>query len=101
MCRRFTANTIRGFELVKNEKARELNERILNADWLEHIAVTEPHDLVQFEALLAFWAGPEGKNKGEAEVLLLCERQGWIGIVDDWQGRNEAHRRGRATVALP
>jgi len=94
-----TPNVVTGMELVKNAKARELNTRILAAEWLQSVPVTDPGDITEVRTLVAVWGGKPNKNEGEAEVIVLCERHGWIAIMDDYQGRSTAADRGRMRFA--
>jgi predicted nucleic acid-binding protein len=89
-----TAHVITGWELVKSQKAIQMNKGIVGAGWLRSVRVTDPDDLDAVRRLLAFWAGGADKNDGEAEVIVLCKRYGWVAILDDLQGRQEALARG-------
>lgn len=92
--RTFTPNVVTGFELVKTERARRLNRPIVEASWLESVPVDEPQDILAVTDLRALWGSRDGRDHGEAEVIVLCERYGWVAVLDDFNGRGAAHDRG-------
>jgi len=93
--RKFTPNAVTGLDLVKTPAARAMNQQILDATWLESVPVDAPDDIRRVATLRALWpSSAKGRNHGEAEVVVLCERYGWIGVMDDHHGR-EAARDGR------
>jgi hypothetical protein len=89
--RKFTPNVVTGWELVKTDKAAKLNERILKATWLEPVPVDDPAGISEVATLRALWNSRPDKNHGEAEVVVLCQRHGWVAIMDDRDGRGAAH----------
>ncbi|MGH2902818.1 MAG: hypothetical protein ACRDK7_04440 [Solirubrobacteraceae bacterium] len=66
------------------------NQAILDAPWLQAVPVTEPPDLKDVAEIYKRYARQAGQDRGEAEVVVLCARQGWTGIVDDSNGQKAA-----------
>jgi predicted nucleic acid-binding protein len=66
------------------------NQAILNAAWLESVAITEPDDLKDVGEIHKRFGRQAGQDRGEAEVVVLCARQRWTGIIDDSNGQRAA-----------
>jgi predicted nucleic acid-binding protein len=66
------------------------NQVILDASWLEAVAVTEPPDLKDVAEIHKRYGRQAGQDRGEAEVVVLCAGQGWTGIIDDSNGQKAA-----------
>lgn len=66
------------------------NQAILDAEWLESVKVEEPGDLKDVAAIHGRFGRRAGKDRGEAEVVVLCARHGWTAIIDDTQGQRAA-----------
>ncbi len=68
-------------------------QRILDAEWLEAVAVESDEGLELVRFLREdIWKSGLGKDRGEAEVLALCRDYGWLAILDDEQARKAATR---------
>lgn len=71
------------------------NRAIVDAAWLNVASVEEGEDLKLVAYLLEDrWASEDGKDRGEAEVVALCRRYGWLAILDDGEGRRAAEDYG-------
>jgi predicted nucleic acid-binding protein len=75
------------------------NQDILDADWLECVRVDIAEDIVEVERVRRDYLGNDpGKDHGEAEVIVLCQRYGWTAALDDGEGRRYA---ARSEVQVP
>jgi hypothetical protein len=84
----FTARHIMDIEVGRNVKLHPRNQDVLDAAWLHAVPVDNPQDLFRVAWLLDHhWMSSPGKDRGEAEVLTLCRRYGWVAIIDDERGR--------------
>lgn len=63
------------------------NQAILDAEWLETVDVTEPSDLRNVAEIHRRFGRAANQDRGEAEVVVLCARHGWTGIIDDSSGQ--------------
>ena len=90
--RAFTASVITKVELVKNLPAYPQNAEILKLPWLHAIDVDEEDDLRLISELRRLWGSKQGRDHGEAEVVALARRYGWVAILDDGAGRDAAKR---------
>jgi predicted nucleic acid-binding protein len=70
------------------------NQRILDCSWLEKVAVTEPEDLRDVAEIHRRFGRAAGQDRGEAEVVVLCARARWTGIIDDSTGQVAARDYG-------
>lgn len=69
------------------------NQDILDAAWLECVVVDIAEDILEVERIRReFFGSEEGKDWGEAEVIVLCQRYGWTAVLDDEEGRRYAAR---------
>ena len=67
------------------------NRAILDATWLEKVDVTEPDDLRDVAEIHRRFGRGASQDRGEAEVVVLCARQRWTGIIDDSSGQVAAN----------
>jgi hypothetical protein len=58
------------------------NQLIVDASWLHRVAVTD-EDILYAQSLLNAWGSQSGRDRGEAEIVALCSRNGWTGCSDD------------------
>jgi predicted nucleic acid-binding protein len=91
--------------LVKEEIRRgvaghPVNKGILRSAWLLSVAAEDPDDLQLIADLHSGWGSAPPNNAGEAELIALCRRHGWIGLLEDSQARRTAHREGVHAVRL-
>jgi predicted nucleic acid-binding protein len=70
------------------------NRKILDCSWLEKVDVTEPADLRAVAEIHQRFGRTAGQDRGEAEVVVLCARQRWTGIIDDSSGQVAAQDYG-------
>jgi predicted nucleic acid-binding protein len=70
------------------------NQKILDCSWLEKVDVTEPEDLKDVAEIHRRFGRAAGQDRGEAEVVVLCARQRWTGIIDDSSGQVAARDYG-------
>jgi len=63
------------------------NQTILDARWLEKVDVTEPDDLRDVAEIHRRFGRGANQDRGEAEVVVLCARHRWTGIIDDSSGQ--------------
>lgn len=91
--RAFTAEVIAAEELGKSLKNFPQNQRILNAPWLQ-AAPVENTDAQFVARLLRLWGSGPGQDRGEAEIVALCRKHGWLAITDDKQGRGALETAG-------
>ena len=63
------------------------NQTILDATWLEKVDVTEPDDLRDVAEIHRRFGRGANQDRGEAEVVVLCARHRWTGIIDDSSGQ--------------
>lgn len=63
------------------------NQAILDATWLRKVDVTEPDDLRDVAEIHRRFGRGANRDRGEAEVVVLCARQRWTGIIDDSSGQ--------------
>ncbi len=63
------------------------NQAVLDASWLEKVDVTEPDDLHDVAEIHARFGRAASQDRGEAEVVVLCARHRWTGIIDDTSGQ--------------
>lgn len=66
------------------------NQAILDAAWLESVAITEPDRLRDVGEIHKRFGRRAGQDRGEAEVVVLCAYHGWTGIIDDSNGQRAA-----------
>lgn len=66
------------------------NQAILDAQWLQSVEVSEPSDLETVANIHRRYGRTPGQDRGEAEVVVLCARNGWTAIMDDTQGQRAA-----------
>ncbi len=66
------------------------NQAIVEATWLEAASITDPADLRDVAEIHKRYGRKAGQDRGEAEVVVLCARQGWTGIIDDSNGQRAA-----------
>lgn len=95
----FTADVVTKVELVKNLKRFPKNKEIVSQPWLRSVPVEEDEDVKLVAQLRRLWGSEEGRDWGEAEVVALCKRNGWTGIIDDHRGRDAASMFGVAYVS--
>lgn len=91
--------------LVKKEIRRgvanhPVNKGILRSAWLFSVAAEDPDDLQLIADLHSGWGSVPPNNAGEAELIALCRRYGWIGLLEDIQARRTAHREEVHAVRL-
>ncbi|GEM_PF-5947003 len=87
-------------EVKHNIRAHPLNRGILAAPWLSSVAATDPEDLRLIADLHSAWGSSPPKNAGEAELIALSLRHGWIALIEDRTARNTAHVEGVHAVRL-
>lgn len=63
------------------------NQAILDAKWLETAHVTEPDDLRDVAEIHRRFGRRASQDRGEAEVVVLCARHKWTGVIDDSSGQ--------------
>lgn len=78
-------------EVKRNIRAHPLNKGILDAPWLSSVAATDPEDLRLIADLHSAWGSSPPENAGEAELIALSLRHGWIAIIEDRTARNTAY----------
>lgn len=89
----FTAKHIMDVEIRRAAAKHPTNLAVCRATWLTAVPVEDHEDLAHFAWLLEHhWKSPPGKDRGEAEVLVLCRRYGWTAIMDDDIGRGYAEK---------
>ena len=77
------------------------NQDIVDATWLNVVPVEHEDDLKLVAYLLEErWASDEGKDRGEAEVVAVCRRNGWLAILDDAEGRKAADDYGVCHISF-
>jgi predicted nucleic acid-binding protein len=98
--RAFTADVIVQEELLGEKALRKYpdNHEIADAPWLEAAEVTdqEGHKIVR--DLRRLWGSQPDRDRGEAEVVALCNRYRWTAIMGDNQGRAAAKENGKFNV---
>ena len=68
---------------------------IIGAGWLQKVTVDDPNDLAYITYLHEQrWKSAPGKNRGEAEVVVVCRRHGWLAVMEDEEGRAAAAENG-------
>ena len=77
-----------------------VNKGILDAAWLLRVAADDPDDLTLIADLHRTWRSAPPDNAGEAELVALSRRYGWIALLEDGQGREGAAREGVYPVRL-
>jgi predicted nucleic acid-binding protein len=91
----FVPNVVMEEEIAAHVSRYPENQAIVDANWLSVIAVEEDDDLKLVAYLLEErWASEDDKDRGEAEVIALCRRNGWLAILDDSEGRRAAADEG-------
>jgi predicted nucleic acid-binding protein len=76
-------------------------QRILDAPWLHEASVEDAEGLTLVAYLLNDrWNSPSGKDRGEAEVIALCRRYGWVAVLDDAEGIRAAEDYGVSSVSF-
>jgi predicted nucleic acid-binding protein len=89
----FTPNVVTEDEIRAHLGKFPQGQRILDAEWLEAVAVDSDEGLELVRFLHDdLWKSGAGKDRGEAEVLALCRDYGWLAILDDDQARKAATR---------
>ena len=79
-----------------------VNKGILDAAWLLRVAADDPDDLTLIADLHRTWRSAPPDNAGEAELVALSRRYGWIALLEDGQGREGARPvRGSTRCASP
>jgi predicted nucleic acid-binding protein len=66
--------------------------RVLTADWLEVVELTEVAQVVSFARFKGQLGGGPERNNGEAAVLAWAEHHGGIAIIDERAGTRIAQR---------
>ncbi len=75
----------------KSAEARE----IVGTPWLQEVTVDDAADLAYITYLHEQrWKSDPGKNRGEAEVVVVCRRYGWTAVMEDEEGRTAAEENG-------
>lgn len=71
------------------------NQLILKAPWLHTVPVEEAADIAEVARIRRDYLLSTGDTDdlGEAEVIVLCQRYGWLAAMDDNEGRKYAARR--------
>jgi predicted nucleic acid-binding protein len=92
--RAYTAQVITEEELADINTYPD-NQRIRDAAWLHPVAVDweEGHRLVRY-LRHDRWGSDHNEDFGEAEVIALCRRYGWIAVMEDFEGRRAARECG-------
>jgi hypothetical protein len=70
------------------------HKAILEAAWLQKVDITEPEDLRDVAEIHQRFGRGANQDRGEAEVVVLCARQRWTGIIDDSSGQVAARDYG-------
>lgn len=92
--RSFTPNVVIEEEIRSHLAKHPEGQRIIDATWLEAVAVESERGLELVRFLREdLWKSPPGRDHGEAEVLALCREYGWVAILDDDQARKAATRK--------
>lgn len=89
-------------ELQQGAQADPLQQQVLDADWLEHHALTAPAE-VQAYARYRSLLSSGNRNLGEAAVLAVAETFPGTAVIDDAAGRKAAQTNNvalRPTLAL-
>ncbi|MBI4898036.1 MAG: hypothetical protein HY827_06680 [Actinobacteria bacterium] len=82
-----TPEVIRECEIGDATSHHPENKRILEAVWIRAVAVDDPADVRYAMNLRRAWHSAPDKDRGEADIVVLCRRNGWIAISDDNNGR--------------
>lgn len=98
--RAFAPNVVIEEEIRKQIANHPENKHIVEAPWLESVAITEPGDLHMVKDIHERYGREPGKDRGEAEVIVACNRHGWTGIIDDTTGEKAAADFGIAHCTL-
>lgn len=77
-----------------------INKGILRATWLLRVPAEDPEDLQLIADLHRSWRSAPPDNAGEAELVALSRRYGWIALLEDGQGREGAAREGVHPVRM-
>lgn len=83
----FTPEVVMEEELRAHVAKYPENQDILDAAWLTAVPVERDEDLRLVAALHKRWGSRVDQNRGEAEVVALCKRHGWTGVIDDTLGQ--------------
>ncbi len=87
-------------EIARGLGAYQVNQGILRADYLRKVAAGDPDDLQLMSDLHHLWGSAPPDNAGEAELVVLSRRYGWIALLEDGKGREAARREGVYPVRL-
>lgn len=87
-------------EIERGLPAHVVNRAILRADYLLKVAAEDPEDLQLMADFHRLWASAGADNAGEAELVVLSRRFGWIALLEDAQGREAARREGVYAVRM-
>lgn len=88
--RAFAPNVVIEEEIRAPLRVHPANQRILDAPWLESTPVTELEDIRKVSEIHKRFGREPGKDRGEAELVVLCARHGWTAILDDTNGQRAA-----------
>ena len=89
-------------EIERGVSKFPVNKGILDAAWLLRVAADDPDDLTLIADLHRTWRSAPPDNAGEAELVALSRRYGWIALLEDGQGREGARPvRGSTRCASP
>lgn len=91
----YTADVILSTEVGGTATWKENNKEILDASWLHKAPVLTGADAAAVNNLLSVWGSAPETDRGEAEIVVLCQRHRWVAITDDARkGRPELEARG-------
>lgn len=96
----FTSNVIVEQEIRGALARHPENKAILDSDWLQSVPVDEIEDIELVASLRRRWGSRDDQDRGEAEVVALCRRNGWTAIMDDDVGREAAKEHGVPCVYM-
>ncbi len=87
-------------EIERGLGSHPINQGILRADYLLKVAADDPEDLQLMADFHLLWSSAGTDNAGEAELVVLSRRHGWIALLEDRQGREAAKREGVYPVRM-
>lgn len=97
----FAPNVVLAEEIGAHLDEHPEGQRILDANWLHEASVEDADGIALVAYLLdERWGSSSGKDRGEAEVIALCRRYGWVAVLDDAEGIRAAKDHGVASVSF-
>lgn len=86
-------------EILKGIPAHPEDRALIRSPWLQRVAAEDPDDLELINDLVSARGKGPDCHDGEAELIALAARHGWIAVIDE-RARAVAYREGVHSVRM-